>query len=72
MDSESVRLRRATTAAASASVSASMYEPRIVAPVMKKSGDLGVRLVGGNAVGIFIHSVEINSVAYQVSFMLHL
>ena len=45
-----------------------MYEPRIVAPVMKKSGDLGVRLVGGNAVGIFIHSVEIDSVAYQVSF----
>ena len=49
----------------------SMYEPRIVAiPVMKKSGDLGVRLVGGNAVGIFIHSVEIDSVSYQVSLVL--
>jgi len=33
---------------------------------MKKSGDLGVRLVGGNAVGIFIHSVEVESVAYGV------
>jgi hypothetical protein len=42
------------------------YEPRLVYPTMKKSGDLGVRLVGGNAVGIFIHSVEIDSAAYQV------
>ena len=33
---------------------------------MKKSGDLGVRLVGGNAVGIFIHSVDIDSPAYNV------
>ena len=33
---------------------------------MKKSGDLGVRLVGGNAVGIFIHSVEIDSAAFGV------
>ncbi len=41
-------------------------QPRLVFPVMKKSGDLGVRLVGGNAVGIFIHSVEIDSAAYQV------
>lgn len=32
---------------------------------MKKSGDLGVRLVGGNAVGIFIHSVDMDSPAYQ-------
>ena len=43
------------------------YEPRLVYPTMKKSGDLGVRLVGGNAVGIFIHSVEIDSAAFQVS-----
>ena len=41
-------------------------EPRLVYPVMKKSGDLGVRLVGGNAVGIFIHSVDIDSPAYNV------
>ena len=42
------------------------FEPRIVMPVMKKPGDLGVRLVGGNRFGIFIHSVEIDSAAYQV------
>ncbi len=42
-------------------------EPRLVYPVMKKSGDLGVRLVGGNAVGIFIHSVDIATHAYNVS-----
>ena len=44
----------------------SPYEPRLVFPVLKKSGDLGVRLVGGNAVGIFIHSVEPESAAYHV------
>ena len=42
------------------------HEPRLVYPVMMKSTDLGVRLVGGNAVGIFIHSVDIDSPAYQV------
>merc|ERR1712051_34966 len=33
----------------------------------KKSGDPGVRLVGGNAVGIFIHSVDPDSAAYHAS-----
>jgi len=42
------------------------HDPRLVFPVLKKSGDLGVRLVGGNAVGIFIHSVEKDSPAYHV------
>ena len=42
------------------------HEPRLVYPVMKKSSDLGVRLVGGNAVGIFIHSVDMDSPAYLV------
>ena len=41
------------------------YEPRWVFPVLKKSGDLGVRLVGGNAVGIFIHSVDPDSAAFH-------
>ncbi len=41
------------------------YEPRLVFPMLKKSGDLGVRLVGGNAVGIFIHSVEAESAAHH-------
>ena len=44
---------------------AQYQEPRLVYPVMKKSGDLGVRLVGGNAVGIFIHSVDLDSPAFQ-------
>lgn len=42
------------------------FEPRLVFPMLKKSGDLGVRLVGGNAVGIFIHSVDTDSAAYHV------
>ena len=33
---------------------------------MNKSTDLGVRLVGGNSVGIFIHSVDMDSPAYRV------
>ena len=37
------------------------HEQRLLYPVMKKSGDLGVRLVGGNAVGIFIHSVDMDA-----------
>ena len=43
-----------------------LYEPRLVFPALKKSGDLGVRLMGGNAVGIFIHSVNPDSAAYAV------
>ena len=42
------------------------HEQRLLYPVMKKSGDLGVRLVGGNAVGIFIHSVDMDSPAYNI------
>ena len=42
------------------------HEPRMLNPVMKKSGELGVRLVGGNAVGIFVHSVEPESPADEV------
>lgn len=42
------------------------HEPRLLYPIMKKSGDLGVRLVGGNAFGIFIHSVDVDSPAYNI------
>ena len=45
--------------------SVSYDQPRWVFPVLKKSGDLGVRLVGGNAVGIFIHSVDPDSAAFH-------
>ena len=47
-------------------ISAQYHEPRLVYPIMKKSGDLGVRLVGGNAVGIFVHSVDMDSPAFNV------
>ena len=60
-------LARNTAAAADRERDHSNYhEPRLVYPIMKKSTDLGVRLVGGNAVGIFIHSVDMDSPAYQV------
>ena len=42
------------------------YESRLLQPVLRRSGELGVRLVGGNAVGIFIHSVESQSPAAEV------
>ena len=39
---------------------------RLLRPVLQKTGVLGVRLVGGNAVGIFIHSIEPCSPASDV------
>ena len=53
-------------AAVAAGAAPAFHEPRLVYPVMKKSGDLGVRLVGGNAVGIFVHSVDMDSPAFNV------
>ena len=41
-------------------------EPRLLRPVLHRTGVLGVRLVGGNAVGIFIHSIEPGSPASDV------
>ena len=40
--------------------------PRLLRPVLHRTGVLGVRLVGGNAVGIFIHSIEPGSPACDV------
>ena len=37
--------------------------PRLLTPVLARSGELGVRLVGGNKVGIFVHSLEADSAA---------
>lgn len=31
----------------------------------RKCSTLGISLVGGNAVGIFVHSVTVNSLAYN-------
>ena len=42
------------------------WSPRLLRPVLHRTGVLGVRLVGGNAVGIFIHSVEPGSPASDV------
>ena len=39
---------------------------RLLRPVLQRTGVLGVRLVGGNAVGIFIHSIEPGSPASDV------
>ena len=41
-------------------------EPRLVYLEMKKAQSLGISLVGGNAVGIFIHAVQNDSPAYKV------
>ena len=35
---------------------------------MKKAHSLGISLVGGNAVGIFVHAVQTDSPAYKVKF----
>lgn len=41
-------------------------EPRLVYLEMKKAHSLGISLVGGNAVGIFIHAVQNESPAFKV------
>lgn len=38
-------------------------EPRILTMHTKKSTNLGISLMGGNAVGIFVHDVHKNSIA---------
>lgn len=40
-------------------------EPRYLYLETMKTSNLGISLVGGNAVGIFIHSVHTDSLAYQ-------
>lgn len=39
--------------------------PRFLLIEMRNCSDLGISLVGGNAVGIFVHSVQIESPAYN-------
>lgn len=45
-------------------------EPRLVYLEMKKAHSLGISLVGGNAVGIFVHSVQNDSPAFKVTILL--
>lgn len=47
-------------------------EPRLVHLEMKKAHSLGISLVGGNAVGIFIHAVQNESPAFKVCFVWHM
>lgn len=42
------------------------HEPRIVYLEMKKAHSLGISLVGGNAVGIYVHAVQADSPAHKV------
>lgn len=42
-----------------------IYEPRYLYMETRKCSNLGISLVGGNAVGIFVHSVTVNSLAYN-------
>ena len=44
----------------------SIYEPRFLVMETHKSSNLGISLVGGNAVGIYVHSVATNSLGYNV------
>ncbi|KAK6628405.1 hypothetical protein RUM43_002217 [Polyplax serrata] len=43
----------------------SVHGPRYVCIETKKCSNLGISLVGGNAVGIFVHSVQVDSSAYN-------
>ena len=47
------------------STSLRAYEPRYFIMETRKCSNLGISLVGGNAVGIFVHSVNLNSLAYN-------
>lgn len=40
-------------------------EPRYLLIETQKCSNLGISLVGGNAVGIYVHSVQTGSLAYE-------
>lgn len=42
-----------------------VHEPRYLVLETHKCSNLGISLVGGNAVGIYVHSVAPNSLAYN-------
>ncbi|XP_075211047.1 disks large homolog 5-like isoform X1 [Lycorma delicatula] len=42
-----------------------VYDPRYLMIETRKCSNLGISLVGGNAVGIYVHSVQENSLAYN-------
>lgn len=49
------------------SVKSPIYDPRYLTIETRKCSNLGISLVGGNAVGIYVHSVQLNSLAYNAA-----
>ncbi|CAH0725462.1 unnamed protein product, partial [Brenthis ino] len=61
---QSLRMDVPSTEAATLRLSQGKDLPRFLLIEMRNCSDLGISLVGGNAVGIFVHSVQIDSPAY--------
>ncbi|XP_050347705.1 disks large homolog 5 isoform X1 [Nymphalis io] len=61
---QSLRMDVPSTDAATLRQSQGKDLPRFLLIEMRNCSDLGISLVGGNAVGIFVHSVQIDSPAY--------
>lgn len=63
---QSIRLEAPSTEVATLRQSQNSKDlPRFLLIEMRNCSDLGISLVGGNAVGIFVHSVQIESPAYN-------
>lgn len=63
---QSIRLEQPSTEVATLRQSQTNKDlPRFLLIEMRNCSDLGISLVGGNAVGIFVHSVQIESPAYN-------
>ncbi|XP_072944694.1 disks large homolog 5 [Epargyreus clarus] len=61
---QSLRMDVPSTDVATLRQSGNKDLPRFLLIEMRNCSDLGISLVGGNAVGIFVHSVQIDSPAY--------
>uniref|UniRef100_A0A2A4J3E8 Disks large homolog 5 n=1 Tax=Heliothis virescens TaxID=7102 RepID=A0A2A4J3E8_HELVI len=63
---QSIRLEQPSTDVATLRQSQNNKDlPRFLLIEMRNCSDLGISLVGGNAVGIFVHSVQMESSAYN-------
>ncbi|XP_059054689.1 disks large homolog 5 [Achroia grisella] len=61
---QSIRMETPSSEVATLRQSGNKDLPRFLLIEMRNCSDLGISLVGGNAVGIFVHSVRIDSPAY--------
>ncbi|XP_053610257.1 disks large homolog 5 [Plodia interpunctella] len=61
---QSIRMETPSNEVATLSRSGNKDLPRFLLIEMRNCSDLGISLVGGNAVGIFVHSVHIDSPAH--------